>query len=1519
MSDYLTRILVATLLCFSTYAHALFDYELYEGDFTAMPDFSTLTAVETGQSNHISLFYSNTEDNFALVFSNTLTVSTAATYEFQVISDDGAKLYIDDQVIIDHDGVHPLTKKTGSVSLTAGTHSFRLEYFERIGGQGLDVQYNFPGDQASPIPADGVLNGAIRTVKALGEWGPVITWPHVAISAANLSDGRVLTWSSTETDAFPANANFTHAAIFDPSDNSFTNIDNNFHDMFCAGLSMLEDGTIIASGGNPYDNRVSKFDPETLTWSALPDMFDSRWYGTNVTLPNNQVFSSFGRQAGNRSEKYDPRLNQWIRTPNASMQTLLDEHNVQIDGGDSQWWAHLTVQPDGKVFHSGPGQTMHVFDPMTGGETLSLGKPTGERFRMWGHAVNYDAGKVLVLAGSDMTKNPITATSNVYIADLNGPTPVITSGTDMHYPRALSNAITMPNGEILVIGGNRDGVGFSDETAVYPSEIYTPSTDSWRLVDKVDVPRTYHSTATLLKDGRVLSSGGGACGACDANHLDGQIYSPPYLFNQDGSAATRPTLSGVPADALIGSNITVTASADTERFSMIRLAAHTHHINTDHRFLPISSQDLGNGSFELTLEANPNVLIAGYYWIFALNADGTPSIGQAIKITRDLVDTDGDGVNDDQDAFPYDPFESVDTDGDGVGDNTDAFPNDASETLDSDGDGTGNNADTTPFGDPVVMSLPDAPRQSSTLIVENSTGQDRIWNVNPDNNSVSVSSADGNLIQEISVGNKPWSLAKAPGRNQVFVTNKQSGTLSVINTATLSVAYTIGLNSTGQPHGIVFNSAGTSYYVVYEAAVEIEKRSTLLHTVEGTLALTGHPRHVSILYDDSRLLVSNYITLPLPGESTDNVDINNGYGELYVVDPQEMTLSNVIVLPFDERTVSESRGPGLPNYLNAAAISFDNSIAYVPSKKDNINAGGLRGNIGITFDQTVRANTSKIDLSTETVQGTAIDFDNASLATGAAFTGDNRYLLVALETSRELAVYDVNNRFELMRLPTGRAPQGVALSTDGSIAYVHNFMDRSISRFDLTQMIETQLPATNELASISVVTQETLSDQILLGKQLFYDAADDRIARDNYLSCAACHNEGGHDGRVWDFTSLGEGVRNTTSLIGRGGTSHGLLHWSGNFDEVQDFEAQIRQLGGGTGLMSNEDFNSGTRSEPLGDPKAGLSEDLDALAAYVNSLSTFAPSPYREEVALTAEAQQGKQLFIQKQCAECHGGARYTRSSTESAFANIGTINAFSGTRLDEPITGIDVPTLRDVWDTAPYFHNGSAQTLLDAIYGHEPGMDPGEATLLAHYLSQIGNGEGDGIEPDGNSLPSITLNDPVGTEGNTSGSIEAVASDDDGSITKIEFYYDTFNLVGTVEQAPYVLTWSGVANGTYPLTAKAYDDQGGVTTSNIVQVVVDDSQNIAPTVSIEQAEGSTGNVSGSILATASDQDGTIAKVEFYYNGNNLLATDEAAPFEVNWNTAPDGTYNLTAIAYDSAGATTTSNELTITVDSSLE
>lgn len=1550
-------------------AQADFNFDVYDGTWDNLPDFTSLTPIASGTSTAIALSVTTQTETFGLVFTNQISVSVAANYQFSTNSDDGSKLIIDGTTVVDNDGLHGARLREGTIFLNPGTYDLRVEFFEKNGGQVLEVLYRIEDGDYAPIPADGVLDGTLPLASDVGEWGPVIPWPEIAISAANLPDGRVLTWSSTETNAFPSNREFTHASIFDPSDESFITIDSDFHDMFCAGIALLEDGRVIASGGNPDDDRVSSFDPNTLTWTALAPMFDRRWYASSVALPDNTVFSTFGKSAGNRSERYFPDQNSWARTTNADMQTLLTEQNSINSAANPtgalnmEWWAHMAMTPGGDVFQGGPAPTWHLFDPMKGTATQSLGQPAGQRARMYGNAVSYDVGKVILVGGADRRENSPTSTDNVYLVDLNGPTPVVTQGAPMIHPRALSNTVMLPNGEVLVVGGNTSARIFSDLGTVYPAEIYNPQTNTWREVDSITIPRNYHSTALLLKDGRVLSAGGGACGGCSANHLDGQIFSPPYLFDSNQNPAVRPTMSNVPAQVTAGQQVVVNASSDTVKFTMVRLSGTTHHMNTDQRFLPIDTTDNGDGTFTLSFQANPSVMIMGNYFLFAVNANGTPSIAETVQVMRGtpalpalpengvyisdmpwLSETNGwgpaerdtangedlagdgtplslngkvydkgvgvhslsrieidlagnydrfnsdiglddsrdglcgevsfsvevDGINQYISASFIDttPTETIDIDVSGAntlalvvndpnalacGDHANwanarllvnapqafryyrftptqlrddatatgvqisefaffysgsqliapaasnpggsftvdeapdkvgdadlftrwhdsnkgalvfdfgadtpidayqfATANDAIErdpvrwTLEGSRDGSNwamiDDRSAIDFPTPierytyinqqsvdlssapdVITPLPAAPMNSTTLIVETGSGADLIWNVNPDNDSVTVSDSSGTALQEIPVGDRPWSLARSPSTARVLVTNKGDATISVIDSNNRLVLQTVALPFLSQPHGIIYAPDGLHYYVVLEGLAQVQKRDATSHALLNTLQLTGRPRHIAISYDGLKLFVNNFITPPIPGESTAVINTASANAEVFELDPVGMTLMATRLLPYDGRAISESQGPGVANYLNAPVISFDNQYAYVPSKKDNVDSGSLRARPGMTFEFTVRANTSRLDIASGLEDNSfRVDHDNASVPTGAALSGDNRYLFVALETSRELAVFDTQNGFELMRLPTGRAPQGVALSSDGSQVYVHNFMDRSVSRFDITAMLQQHLPISNVLPSVNVVGSEALTAELLNGKQLFYDAADDRLARDNYMSCASCHNDGDSDGRVWDLTHMGEGLRNTISLRGKG-LAHGILHWTANFDEVQDFENQIRILSAGTGLMQQSDFDSS--EDPLGAPKAGLSADLDALAAYVNSLSPVDESPLRDSVAsMSADAQAGQALFVSHGCIACHSGAVLSDSSS-SLLHDVGTIDSDSGNRIGGPLTGFDTPGLLGMWQSAPYLHDGSALTIQAAIEAHSgsAGISPTDMSQLVSFAEQVGTAE---------------------------------------------------------------------------------------------------------------------------------------------------------------------------------------------------
>ena len=148
---------------------------------------------------------------------------------------------------------------------------------------------------------------AMNELDELGEWGPVIAWPHVPVSAANLPDGRIMTFASNEIDAFPGGQpEFTHAATWDPTTGNFITINHNTHDMFCAHLVMLEDGDVFVSGGRNTVDLTSSFDFQTDTWNTETLMAYGRWYPTSVAMPGDQVYIMAGQGGSYSSELWAP-------------------------------------------------------------------------------------------------------------------------------------------------------------------------------------------------------------------------------------------------------------------------------------------------------------------------------------------------------------------------------------------------------------------------------------------------------------------------------------------------------------------------------------------------------------------------------------------------------------------------------------------------------------------------------------------------------------------------------------------------------------------------------------------------------------------------------------------------------------------------------------------------------------------------------------------------------------------------------------------------------------------------------------------------------------------------------------------------------------------------------------------------------------------------------------------------------------------------------------------------------------
>lgn len=478
-----------------------------------------------------------------------------------------------------------------------------------------------------------------------GKWSDPIPFDIVPVAVANLPDGRLLTWSSKYHDNFGGADGFTFTQIFDPSiglDGATLpeTVTNTNHDMFCPGINNLADGRILATGGSSSE-RASIYNPVTETWSSAGDMNIPRGYQGAVTLSDGSAFTIGGSWSGGQGDKdaeiWTAELG-WRVLPGLQNELLwnIDDDNNEPQGVyrlDNHAW--LFAAPNGKIFHAGPGETMHWLDVSGNGSSTVVGNRGDDIFAINGSAVMFDIGKILKFGGSFTYSNGSPSSDNAYVIDINDEnnvtvTPTLNAAAE---GRIYSSSVALPTGDVLVLGGMDTSVPFSDTGAHLSAELYHSDTNMFTTVASMQIPRTYHSAGILLNDGRIFYGGGGLCGNCgNLNHKDAQIYSPPYLFDSNGDLAARPSLSA-PDNAFYDSTLSVLGSTDITEFAFMRMSSATHSVNNEQRRIPVTFSG-SNGTYQLNVP-NANLMPPGYYMLFAINSAGVPSISKAVLVGAD--------------------------------------------------------------------------------------------------------------------------------------------------------------------------------------------------------------------------------------------------------------------------------------------------------------------------------------------------------------------------------------------------------------------------------------------------------------------------------------------------------------------------------------------------------------------------------------------------------------------------------------------------------------------------------------------------------------------------------------------------------------------------------------------------------------------------------------------------------------------------------------------------------------------
>jgi galactose oxidase len=486
------------------------------------------------------------------------------------------------------------------------------------------------------------IAAASTSPSVVGQWGPTIGFPMIPAAVALIPGNRLVVWSSdSELNFDPSNsAQYTQTAILNLTTGavSAATVSNTAHDMFCPGVSILPDGEVIVTGGIGNTD-TSIYNPATNAWRAGPKLNIGRGYQGQTTLADGQVFvlggSWSGAVGGKLGEIWSSTAN-WRELPNVPATPIYTADTEGAYRADNHGW-FIATSGD-RIFQAGPSAQMHWITPAGAGTITPAGARGSSGDEMNGNAVLYDINKILTVGGAPGYDNS-NATNVANVVDISGSTPTVTATSSMTYARAFANSVVLPTGQIFTVGGQTFAVPFSDATSDLIPEMWNPATGGWTAMAQEAEPRNYHSVAVLLPDGTVFSGGGGLCGSCATNHPDGQIFSPPYLFNANGSLRTRPAISSAPTAAQTGQTISVTTGGAVSNFVLVRYGEATHTVDNDQRRIPLQISSAAGNTYQLAIPADPGIALPGPYMLFAIDANGTPSVAATIAITTPPAST----------------------------------------------------------------------------------------------------------------------------------------------------------------------------------------------------------------------------------------------------------------------------------------------------------------------------------------------------------------------------------------------------------------------------------------------------------------------------------------------------------------------------------------------------------------------------------------------------------------------------------------------------------------------------------------------------------------------------------------------------------------------------------------------------------------------------------------------------------------------------------------------------------------
>ncbi|MER7173036.1 galactose oxidase-like domain-containing protein [Streptomyces mesophilus] len=533
-------------------------------------------------------------------------------------------------------------------AVPAGTD--QIAWGVSVYGTGAVTTDDYVMEEVAPPTPDPVCTGTATECKD-GKWQVLATPnPVRSMHSVVLHNGKILLIAGSGNDQAAFAAGKFTSAVYDPKNGTYKQIPTP-KDMFCAGHVQLSDGKVLVMSGTKgfpsADGTIGYqgykdsyiFDPATEQYIKTNDMNEGHWYPSATVLGNGDVISFGGLKEDSTgavvAEKFSQAQQKWLP---------INEVN--------QTWSYWGLYPamilmqDGRLFYSGshtfgngtPGTGASIYDydanTITDVPGLRLKDERDESASVLLPPAQDQ--KVITMGGGNNEKNPV-ANRLVDIIDLKNPNPQYVQGPDIPLGtvdqglgkreqtgaegKMYVSAVLLPDGKVLETGG-----AMHDRAdPVYETSIFDPETETFDQVATDPEERGYHSSAFLLPDGRVMTTGDNP-GNGSWNH-DVSIYSPSYLFK-----GPRPKITSlIDKQWTYGDTQRITVDRPIAKAELIRPAAVTHSSDPNQRFVDLPLTVDGN-NIDLNVTSNPNMAPPGWYMLFAVDANGVPSIAEWVHL-----------------------------------------------------------------------------------------------------------------------------------------------------------------------------------------------------------------------------------------------------------------------------------------------------------------------------------------------------------------------------------------------------------------------------------------------------------------------------------------------------------------------------------------------------------------------------------------------------------------------------------------------------------------------------------------------------------------------------------------------------------------------------------------------------------------------------------------------------------------------------------------------------------------------